>query len=75
MKKVRMLTQKCHTCGKEFSVIGGDWGYTISDLTEHKKKYFCSYSCLRKYEIPLIKKAALPKQRRTYVSQKRTSAV
>lgn len=74
MKTPATQTKRCRTCGKEFTVYGGEWGYTSSDLTEYRKKYFCSYSCLRKYEIPHLAKVKLPTWR-THLAQKRASTV
>ena len=52
---VRM--HRCRQCGKRFAIsaIGQKWGYFVREYG--KKKYFCSYSCMRRFEVPRLKKA------------------
>ena len=53
-KLVRMI--KCKQCGSIFPVICSieEYGWRIP--LKSKKLYFCSYSCMRKYEKPRLQK-------------------
>lgn len=48
------IMHKCQNCKKEFYVFDGQWGYTLTSRRDCKRIYFCSYSCMRKYEIPRL---------------------
>lgn len=52
MVDVRSVTHRCPICGKSFVVFDGEWGYTQVNKKTYRTKYFCSYGCMRKYEIP-----------------------
>ena len=47
---------KCPVCKKTFlvSVSADDWGYSIKK--NHHMKMLCSYSCMKKFQEPLLKK-------------------
>ena len=47
---------KCPVCKKMFlvSVSAEKWGYSIKK--NHHMKMLCSYSCMRRFQEPLLKK-------------------
>lgn len=45
MQENKIYTKKCFVCRKKFEVQDAEeWAY------KRKKRYFCSYGCLRRYE-------------------------
>lgn len=44
------VMKKCPVCGSVFWVRDHKWGYTLSGSGMTKKRYFCRWSCLRKWE-------------------------
>lgn len=44
----------CPICGTEFTVKNNKWGYTTKGKGRRKHIYYCSYSCLRKAETPVL---------------------
>lgn len=48
------IMHKCQNCKKEFCVFDGQWGYTLTSGRDYKRIYFCSYGCMRKYEVPRL---------------------
>lgn len=51
------VKRKCPICNKTFYTYGAEWGYTCNlKNPEYAPIYFCSYSCMRKHEIPIIEK-------------------
>lgn len=54
----RNVKRTCAMCGKDFETFSDEWGYTIRlNESDETPLYFCSYSCLRKFEKPLIEKS------------------
>lgn len=53
---------KCPVCGKDFYITTyKDWAYKFGQLGH--RKYFCSWSCLRKYEAGDGEEERLERQR------------
>ena len=52
----RTRTHCCPTCSKRFIVFDDQWGYTQINKKNQRVKYFCRYSCMRKYEIPQLER-------------------
>lgn len=48
------IMHKCQNCKKEFCVFDCQWGYTLTSGRDYKRIYFCSYGCMRKYEVPRL---------------------
>lgn len=66
----------CPVCGKEFYCYIDSWAYHRQP-NKGEKKYFCSWSCLNKFDAVRIKEwkkrgrkpEAIENERRDYISQ------
>lgn len=51
--------RRCPICGKIFILVDDDWAYKRQRSGCGKMIYFCSWSCLNKYDLSRPKKVAI----------------
>lgn len=44
------VQRECYQCGKKFETMGTDWAYAYPNYHDVRRKYFCSWHCLRDFK-------------------------
>ena len=58
-ESIESIVHVCPSCGKVFEVLDhGMWAYKFSDPKKNgcKTTYYCSWHCLRTFQVPYLEK-------------------
>lgn len=54
MGSLRYVCRTCRVCKKKFETFSDEWGYTLRMKDSDRPMFFCSYSCMRAFEKPML---------------------